>query len=151
MNIRHLLLFFSAGINFPLIVDAQKTQADTLHITLTQVFSRIDTAYPSLAVYQAKTNALKAQAAGAKSWMPPTLSVALDRFPYNPMMLSEQGPENQAGIMISAQQMIPNPAKLNAKKNTIESQYKIQTSDSTWISSDGMSASFSYFESTGTT
>ncbi|HET6989883.1 MAG TPA: TolC family protein, partial [Bacteroidia bacterium] len=134
MNIRRILICFSVGIIFPLIVDAQKTQSDTLHITLAQIFSRIDTAYPSLAVYQAKNNALKAQAAGAKSWMPPTISLGLDKFPYQPGMLMVKGPENQAGVMISAQQMIPNPAKLNAKKNTIESQYGIQTSDSIWTS-----------------
>ncbi|TND07200.1 MAG: Outer membrane protein-like protein [Bacteroidetes bacterium] len=127
------IFLLSVGFTFFMfssLLHAQST--DTLRLTMEQVFTRIDSVFPQLAVYAAKQDALQAQAGGAKSWMPPTLSAGLDRFPYRSSMLGETGPENQAGIMISLEQMIPNPAKLKAKQAAIESQYKIQSSNAGW-------------------
>ena len=121
------LLVFSA--NAPRLV-AQET--DTLHVTIEEVFARIDTAFPKLAYYDAANNSLEAQSAAVRSWMPPTISVSLDRFPYQPSMLEVTGPENQAGIMISAQQMIPNPAKLDARQAAVEARYNINSSNAAW-------------------
>lgn len=105
---------------------------DTLHVTIDEVYIRIDTAFPGLAVYTASNKALDAQVEGARSWMPPTISMGLDRFPYQSSMLGEMGPGNQAGIMISAEQMIPNPAKLQARQAAISARYNINSSNAAW-------------------
>ena len=65
--------------------------------------------------------------------MPPFASFGVDRFPYNLSMLNEKNdPMNQAGLMISIDQMIPNPAKLNSKKDFINSLSAIQQANAGW-------------------
>ncbi len=126
-----LLTYFTlAFVSLYARVAAQPT--DTLRVTIEDVFARIDSTFPKLSVYSSTSNALNARAAGARSWMPPTISLGIDRFPYQPSRLGEMGPDNQAGIMISATQMIPNPAKLDAKQAAIESRYNVNSSNSAW-------------------
>lgn len=106
---------------------------DTTHLSLQIIFQRIESSYPEILMYESKIKSIQAQADGAKSWMPPTASFGLDRFPYDFMMLkSEDDPMNQAGLMFSVEQMIPNAAKLNAKKNYINSLASVQQNDAEW-------------------
>ena len=106
---------------------------DTVRISLPDVLATIDKVYPQLQVYALKMKSILALAEGAKAWMPPTVSVALDRFPYQlDMIKQKEDPMNQAGIMISVQQMIPNTYKLNTKKEYLASLEKVQTSDLEW-------------------
>jgi cobalt-zinc-cadmium efflux system outer membrane protein len=84
-------------------------------------------------MYDSKIKSIQAQAEGAKSWMPPTASFGLDRFPYDFAMLnSKEDPMNQAGLMFSVEQMIPNNAKLNAKRNYISSLASVQQNNVGW-------------------
>jgi cobalt-zinc-cadmium efflux system outer membrane protein len=73
----------------------------------------------------------------AKSWMPPTFSTGIMRFPYNLSMLKEKNdPMNQAGVAFSLEQMIPNQSKLNAKKSYINSLAEIEKSKSEWTKNE---------------
>ncbi len=106
---------------------------DSSHLSLETIFQKIETSYPEILMYDSKIKSIQAQAEGAKSWMPPTVSFGLDRFPYDLMMLkSKDDPMNQAGLMFSAEQMIPNNAKLNAKRNYISSLANVQQNDAEW-------------------
>lgn len=106
---------------------------DTTRMSLQDVFATIDKAYPQLLSYALKMKSVRSLVEGARAWMPPTVSVALDRFPYQlDMIKQKEDPMNQAGVMVSVQQMIPNPFKLNAKKAYLASLEKVQTSELEW-------------------
>lgn len=106
---------------------------DTTHLSLQTIFQKIETSYPEILMYDSKIKSIQAKAEGAKSWMPPTASFGLDRFPYDFTMLnSKDDPMNQAGLMFSVEQMIPSGAKLNAKKNYISSLASIQQNNADW-------------------
>jgi outer membrane protein TolC len=99
---------------------------------LDKVFSRIDSVYPEILKYDSKIRSIQAQAEGSKAWMPPTASFGLTQFPYDPMMLDEEGPMNQAGLMFSIEQMIPNAGRLNAKRRYLESTSQIEANNREW-------------------
>jgi outer membrane protein TolC len=107
--------------------------AQDTRISLKDVSDTIDKAYPQLQLYDSKIKSIRSLVEGAKAWMPPTVSVALDRFPYQLEMIKlKEDPMNQAGVMVSVQQMIPNPYKLNTKKEYLASLEKVQINDLEW-------------------
>ena len=127
-NITFFLLLCSACF-----VQAQ----DTSYISMNKLLQQVETNYPSIIQYQYNIQALQAKTEGAKSWMPPTFSTGVMRFPYNLMMLKEKNdPMNQAGIAFSFEQMIPNQSKLNAKKNYLNSLSEIEQSKSGWTKNE---------------
>jgi outer membrane protein TolC len=97
-----------------------------------EVFTAIDKSYPQLQYYDAKIASIRSLVDGAKAGMPPTVSLAFDRFPYRLSLIKEMMPDNQAGMMVSVQQMIPNAAKLNAKKDYLGSLENVQRNDAEW-------------------
>jgi len=116
-----LQLFFS-------VLNAQ----DTARLTIQNIFAEIDKTYPQLQFYESKISSIRSLVEGARAWMPPTVALALDRFPYQFSMIKEKTPDNQAGIMLSVQQMIPNSAKLNAKRDYLASLENVQRNDLEW-------------------
>ncbi|GAA3916738.1 hypothetical protein GO495_19735 [Chitinophaga oryziterrae] len=105
---------------------------DSIWMTIPNLFTEIDKSYPQLKSYESKINSIHLLAEGARAWMPPTVSLALDRFPYRLSMIKEQSPDNQAGIMLSVQQMIPNTRRLNAKRDYLASMENVQQNDLKW-------------------
>lgn len=105
---------------------------DTIKLSMEDVFSAIDKSYPQLQLYESKISSIRSLVEGSKAWMPPTLSVAFDRWPYRLSLIKEMMPDNQAGLMFSVQQMIPNPAKLNAKKDYLVSLENTQRNEAEW-------------------
>jgi outer membrane protein TolC len=125
---RKRIILFAFLQSFLVIANAQ----DTARLTILHIFSEIDKTYPQLQYYESKIGSIRSMAEGAKAWMPPTVSLALDRFPYQFPMIKEKTPDNQAGIMLSVQQMITNPAKLNAKRDYLASLENVQRNDWEW-------------------
>ncbi len=110
---------------------------NTTHISLEKLLQQVETYYPTIVQYQYNIEALQAKTEGAKSWMPPTVSVGLMRFPYNlPMIKEKDDPMNQSGIAFSIEQMIPNQGKLNAKKSYLNSLADIEKSKSDWTKNE---------------
>ncbi|GIV26419.1 MAG: hypothetical protein KatS3mg027_0233 [Bacteroidia bacterium] len=110
---------------------------DTAYISLEKLLEQVETNYPSIIQYQYNIQSIKAKADGAKSWMPPTFSTGIIRWPYNFSMLNEKNnPMNQAGIAFSLEQMIPNPSKLNVKKDYINSLAEIEKSKTEWTKNE---------------
>ncbi len=106
---------------------------DTSYISLEKLLQQVETNYPAILQYQQNIQSWQSKAEGAKAWMPPTFSTGLMRFPYNLMMINEKNnPMNQAGVAFSIEQMIPNPSKLNARKDYFNSLSVIEKSKSEW-------------------
>ena len=121
------------SLAFFLLLNNYSFSQDSTHLSLETIFQKIETSFPEILMYESKIKSIQAQAEGAKSWMPPTASFGLDRFPYDFMMLkSKDDPMNQAGLMFSVEQMIPNGARLNAKKNYIISLASVQQNNTEW-------------------
>lgn len=99
----------------------------TLHaqvISLDSVLSAIEKNNPMLEEYERRADALNEYAAGAKSWMAPMVGVGTFMKPYpgqTPMTEGERG-----SWMFSVEQDIPNPAKLNASRNYLQSKAAIE-------------------------
>jgi outer membrane protein, heavy metal efflux system len=121
-----------------LILFLPKVQAqDTLFLPLDKLLQQVETNYPALLHYQQKIESWHSKAEGAKSWMPPTFSTGIMRFPYNLSRLKEKNnPMNQAGIGIAIEQMIPNQSKLNAKRDYFTSLSEIEKSKSEWTKNE---------------
>ncbi|MBK8298700.1 MAG: TolC family protein [Saprospiraceae bacterium] len=110
---------------------------NTTYISLEKLLQQVETNYPSILQYQQNIQSWQAKAEGAKAWMPPTFSTGLMRFPYKLSMINEKNdPMNQAGINLSIEQMIPNPSKLNAKKEYIISLLEVEKSKSEWTKNE---------------
>ncbi|MDP1744296.1 MAG: TolC family protein, partial [Bacteroidota bacterium] len=117
------------------LVDIQAQ--DSAYISLNKLLKQVETNYPSIIQYQYSIQALQAKTEGAKSWMPPTFSAGIMRFPYKLMMLNEKNdPMNQAGLAFSVEQMIPNRSKLNAKMDYLNSLADIEKSKSDWTKNE---------------
>lgn len=117
---------------FQLLMSLQTEGQDTVRLNIQDVFATIDKSYPQLQFYESKISSIRSLVEGAKAWMPPTVALAFDRFPYRLSLIKEMTPDNQAGLMLSVQQMIPNPSKLNAKRDYLASLENVQHNDVEW-------------------
>ena len=89
-------------------------------ISLDSVLTVIKRNNPMLAEYDNKIKALDEYAAGAKSWMAPMVGAGTFMTPYpNQMMMDDR---DRGAWMFSIEQEIPNPARLNARKNYLQSR-----------------------------
>lgn len=110
---------------------------DSTFLSLERVLNKVETDYPSILQYQYEILSIRSKAEGATAWMPPTFSMGLMRFPYNMGMITEKdNPMNQAGISFSAEQMIPNTNKLNARKDYLNSLAEIQSNKTEWTKNE---------------
>ncbi|CAN5279582.1 hypothetical protein BH09BAC5_BH09BAC5_24650 [soil metagenome] len=131
-------------LSFNIVSEAQ---VDTTQLSLDAILVRMDTSYPALLQFNQKLNAISSRADGSRSWMPPTVSVGMNNFGYKPSMWGDQSPMNRAGIMISVEQMFPNPLKQDAKYNAIKSLSAPLQYDSAWLKNNLRSkAKYFYYE-----
>ncbi|POY36476.1 hypothetical protein C3K47_11880 [Solitalea longa] len=86
---------------------------------------RIKQNNPQLLQYDDRIKAVEESAKGAKAWMAPMAGAGTFMTPYPGQMAEE--PNDQGQFMISLEQDIPNPAKLNAKANYLKSKAGIET------------------------
>jgi outer membrane protein TolC len=104
---------------------------------LENLLQQVEANFPSVIKYQYNIQSVQARAEGAKAWMPPTFSSGPMSFPYRLNMIKEKNnPMNQAGVVFSFEQMIPNTSKLNAKKNYINSLAEIENSKGEWTKNE---------------
>lgn len=93
-------------------------------ISLDSVLQAVNTGNPMLKEYDQRTNAWNTYAEGAKSWMAPMVGVGTFMTPYPGQRIMED--RDKGSVMISVEQNIPNPAKLNANKNYLQSRATIE-------------------------
>lgn len=98
-------------------------------MTLERVLNEIEKNQPELKKYDAKINAYNTYATGAKSLDAPQVGAGFFMTPYNPQMWKADPSMNTNGMgsfMISAQQMIMNPKKLNANSDYMKSMSGVE-------------------------
>ena len=106
---------------------------DSALLNLDAILKQMELNYPSILTYQQNAQSWQAKAEGSKSWMPPTFSSGLMQFPYDFSMINEKDdPMNQAGVVFSFEQMIPNSSKLNANRQYYNSLAEVENSKSQW-------------------
>ena len=106
---------------------------DTVRLSLEEIISKVETEYPLVLQYDSRIKSLQAKADGSSSWMPPTFSFGLNSFPYQIEMIKrKEDPMNWAALMFSAEQMIPNSAKLRAKGSYYSSLKQVQQNNEEW-------------------
>lgn len=93
-------------------------------ITLDSVLKTIDQRNLMLQEYDGKVKALNTYTEGAKSWMAPMVGAGTFMTPYPGQMIMEE--RDKGSIMISVEQEIPNPAKLNANKSYYSSRASVE-------------------------
>ena len=74
--------------------------------------------------YDNKVKALNTYTEGAKSWMAPMVGAGTFMTPYPGQMLMDE--RDKGSFMVSVEQNIPNPAKLNANKNYFASRASVE-------------------------
>ena len=113
--LRQILVFFVTI--FSLSANAQV-------ISLDSVLSTIDRQNPMLQEYDNKVKALNSYTEGAKSWMAPMIGVGTFMTPYPGQLIMDE--RDKGAVMISVEQNIPNPARLNANKKYLESRASVE-------------------------
>ncbi len=93
-------------------------------ISLDSVLSTIDRQNPMLQEYDNKVKALNAYTEGSKSWMAPMIGAGTFMTPYPTQMLMDE--RDKGSVMVSFEQDIPNPAKLNANKKYFASKAAVE-------------------------
>ncbi len=93
-------------------------------ISLDSVLSAIDKQNPMLQEYDSKVRAMNAYTEGAKGWMAPMVGAGPFFYPYPGQTLMDE--RDKGMFVINVEQDIPNPAKLNARKNYFASRAAVE-------------------------
>lgn len=93
-------------------------------LKLDSILSAIKQNSPMLQEYRYKAEALTEISKGAKSWMAPMVGLGTFMTPYPGQMVMDE--RDKGSIMISAEQSIPNPAKLRANQQLLSSKAAIE-------------------------
>lgn len=107
-----------------LLLIAAFTSRAQQSLTLDSILNAIRKNSPMLQEYQYRAEALKEISKGAKSWMAPMVGVGTFMTPYPGQMLMDD--RDKGSIMFSAEQSIPNPAKLRANQQVLSSRASIE-------------------------
>ncbi|WP_374166605.1 TolC family protein [Arcticibacter sp. MXS-1] len=102
-----------------IIAGSTSVQAQPV-LSLSDVLKEVEKNSPSLKVFDARVNSQNAKIAGAGAWMAPMVGVGSFMTPYPGT--EQMGEENKGALMISAEQDIPNPAKVSAKRRYLSAQ-----------------------------
>jgi outer membrane protein, heavy metal efflux system len=113
---------FKFLISFLVLVTSLTSNAQVL--TLDSVLSKIDKNNPMLEEYDDKARALVEYTAGATSWMAPMVGLGTFMTPYPNQMLMEE--RDKGAFMFSLEQEIPNPGKLKANRNYLQSRASVE-------------------------
>lgn len=115
-------LFFGLTVLSVFPTYAQKTT------DISFILDSIQLSNPSLKMYDAEVRSLDEAAKGAKSWMAPELSSGFFMVPYAPRYWkSMNGQPGMGQYTIAAQQIIPNPKRLNADYKYMSSMSSVET------------------------
>lgn len=93
-------------------------------ISLDSVLAVIDRQNPMLQEYDSKVKAMNAYTEGAKGWMAPMVGGGPFFYPYPGQMLMDE--RDKGMFVLNVEQDIPNPLKLNAKKNYFASKAAVE-------------------------
>ena len=97
-------------------------------LSLDSILNVIQKVNPQLKMYDSDIRSMDEAAKGARSWMAPEVSSGLWMVPYNPKLWKkgDMGATGMGQYMISAQQSIPNPKRLNADAKYMERMSSVE-------------------------
>jgi outer membrane protein TolC len=93
-------------------------------LSLDSILSTIESNNPMLQEYRYRAEALSEISRGAKSWMAPMVGAGTFMTPYPGQGVTDG--RDKGSVMISAEQSIPNPAKLRANQQLLSSKASIE-------------------------
>jgi outer membrane protein, heavy metal efflux system len=93
-------------------------------VSLDSVFRAIDRNHPMLQEFDNRAQAMNAYTEGAKGWMAPMVGGGPFFYPYPGQTLMDE--RDKGMFVLSVEQDIPNPGKLNAKKNYFASRAAVE-------------------------
>lgn len=99
-------------------------------MSLPEILKEIQANNPSLKTYDYQAKSQEAKVEGAGAWMPPMIGAGTFMTPYPGQGMIEEG--DKGALMISAEQDIPNPAKVKARReylNTLAETYTLGRSE----------------------
>jgi outer membrane protein TolC len=105
-------------------------------LPLDSVLNNVERNNPELKMYDSQIHAANAYAEGATAWDAPKVGTGFFMTPYNPMMWKANPSTFNNGMgsyMLSVEQMIPNPQKLNANKTYMESMSSVEQQNKSFI------------------
>jgi len=114
-------------VNCPLSILAMilfTLSASAQVISLDSVLSAIDKQNPMLQEYDSKVRAMNAYTEGAKGWMAPMVGAGPFFYPYPGQTLMDE--RDKGMFVINLEQDIPNPGKLNARRNYFASKAAVE-------------------------
>jgi outer membrane protein, heavy metal efflux system len=91
-------------------------------LTLQEILRRIEQNNPGLKAYDSQVKSQNAKIDGANAWMAPMVGVGTFMTPYPGSSAAE---DDKGALMFSAEQDIPNPAKIKSKSAYLSSQSAI--------------------------
>lgn len=103
-------------------------------LNLDSILSAIKTNNPMLQEYRYRAEAMNEISKGAKSWMAPMVGLGTFMTPYPGQMVMDE--RDKGSIMISAEQSIPNPAKLRTNQQLLLSKASIEEATGSFIFND---------------
>jgi outer membrane protein TolC len=112
-------------------------------LTLDTILVRIERNNPMLEEYDNRVEAFNAYSEGAKSWMSPMVGAGTFMTPYNREPLMHE--QDKGAWMFSVEQEIPNPAKLKANKNYLQSRAGVERQSRAMQLNNLRSAAKSYY------
>jgi len=125
---------------FFIVIGLPPTMLYSQVLTLDSITNTIKKSHPDLQMYDLQMKALNSYAAGAKSWDAPQIGTGLYMTPYNLA-------PNMGSWMFTIQQMIPNPAKLKANQNYMQSMSSVEQQTKNYEENQLLSqAKMNYFE-----
>ncbi len=117
LNIKKTLFTLSLMICISKIGFAQEI------LTLDTILNKIKQNNPELKMYDQQIKSQDALISGASAWMAPMIGIATFMMPYN--NLSRPGNQKDGSLMFTAEQKIPNKAKIKASEDYLNSQSEI--------------------------
>ena len=103
------------------------TTIDAQQMSLPAVMDSIAANNPVVKMYNAEVRSMDAAAAGARSWMPPTVGAGLYMAPYDIKRWSRDGEMLGMGFAaLSVEQMLPNKKKLDANENLMKAMSSVE-------------------------
>jgi len=122
--------YLTKGILLITVILTNSSKVFSQVMSLENILNEIEKSQPELKKYDAKINAYNTYASGAKALDAPQVGAGFFMTPYNQQMWKADPSMNTNGMgsfMLSAQQMIMNPKKLNANSDYMKSMSGVET------------------------
>lgn len=106
------------------LLTGASASAQQQSMSLDSVLQQINNNNPMLQEYEYRARAMDAYAEGATAWEAPMVGAGVFMLPY--ARQNAERDEREGSVMFSAEQQIPNPAKLQAKEKYLKSKAAIE-------------------------